>query len=400
MVKPDFGVRGGFERHLVGLIAGLTDRGWPIEVVEIDGASRPNRLYGLPVETVWLEHHDEYFHHLALVERTQHLDLDRFDVVLTTQPPTYLAPHRCKVALFYHHARQFYDLAEPFMASGFVDRELHEPACRAVRTLERPAVADVRRWLAGSAEVAARLDRYWSIPADRIAVHHAPPTTIPAATTAYRPGGPIVSVGRHEWPKRTELVVAAMHLTRSDATAHLVGSGSRLDYARSLDAELARHGGADGLSDERLWLNRGIFTSGWQPSPDPASGRVVFEGDLDDGDRDALYDRASMVVAPAYREDYGLTVLEAMARGRPVIVCDDGGGLTEHVVDGVTGLVVPPRPATVAAAIDRLVADPALAARLGAAGRDAVAAITMDRAVDQVASTLEAAWLQSSSKYS
>jgi glycosyltransferase involved in cell wall biosynthesis len=59
------------------------------------------------------------------------------------------------------------------------------------------------------------------------------------------------------------------------------------------------------------------------------------------------------VVAPAYREDYGLTVLEAFARGRPVIVCEDGGGLVELVEGTGAGLVVEPT----AEAIGRAVAD-------------------------------------------
>jgi alpha-maltose-1-phosphate synthase len=45
------------------------------------------------------------------------------------------------------------------------------------------------------------------------------------------------------------------------------------------------------------------------------------------------------------------------------------GGLTEAVVDGETGLLVENTPESIAAAITRLVRDPALAARLGAAGR-------------------------------
>lgn len=389
IVKPDFGVRGGFERHLDGLIAGLRDRRWSIEVVEIDGVTRPRRLYGLPIEPVQLEHHDEYFLHLALVERTQQLDLRRFDVVLTTQPPTYLAPHDRKVALFYHQPRQFYDLAGPFMHSGFVDREIHTAASQAVRTLERSSVGDVRLWLAGSTEVAARLRRYWAIPERRIVVHHAPPTSIPEAAPWHRPEGPIVSVGRLEWPKRPELLVAAMHLTETKRTAHLVGSGSRLDYVASLDAELHATGERpEPPTDGRLWLNRGIYTAGWRPFDGPPSGRIAFEGDVGDARRDQLYDEAVVVVVPAYREDYGLTALEAMIRARPVIVCSDGGGLTEHITDGETGLIVAPQPRALARAIDRLVRDPAKASRLGEAGRAAILEVTMERAVDQVEAAL------------
>ena len=392
VIKPDFGATGGFERHLDGLIKGLRERDWRISVVEVDGRTRPKRLYGLPVEPVQLEFHDEYFMHMALVERTQQLKLDRFDAVLTTQPPTYLARHPRKVALFYHQARQFYDLAVPFMESGFVDREIHSAATRAVRTLERSAVGDVRYWLAGSTEVANRLNRYWSVPRQRVAIHEAPPTSFPEDAPWHRPEGPIVSVGRMEWPKRAELLVQAMHLTETKRTAHLVGTGSRLDFVKSLDAEFHDEPKlAARPFDEKIWLNQGIFSPGWEPNDGPPSGRIVFEGDVDDARRDQLYDDAVLVVAPAFKEDYGLTAIEAMVRAKPVIVCEDGGGLTEFIEDGVSGLIVEPNAVAIAKAIDRLVRDPAKASRLGEAARKAVLGVTMDRAVDQVEKALRSA---------
>ena len=389
VVKPDFGARGGFERHLDGLVAGLRERDWRITIVTIDGQTRPKSLYGLRVEPVQLEFHDEYFMHMALVERTQQLKLDRFDAVLTTQPPTYLAPHPQKIALFYHHPRQFYDLAAAFMDSGFVDREVHTAATRAVRTLERAAINDVRYWLAGSQEVKDRLERYWSIPAEKMAIHRAPPTSKPTAAPWHRPDGPIVAVGRQEWPKRSELLVQAMHLTQTGRTVHLVGAGSRLPFVESLDAELRQHPArAATLPDAATWLNQGIFTKDWAPFEGPPSGRIAFEGDVDDERRDELYDDAVLVVAPAFKEDYGLTAIEAMIRARPVIVCADGGGLTEMIDHDVSGLIVEPNPVAMAKAIDRLVRDPAKASRLGEAGRKAVLDLTMEQAVSQVESTI------------
>ena len=72
----------------------------------------------------------------------------------------------------------------------------------------------------------------------------------------------------------------------------------------------------------------------------------------------ALYRGALCVVAPALDEDYGLTALEAMLHGKPVIVCRDGGGLADLVEDGVTGIVVEPDGPSIAAAVASLTADP------------------------------------------
>ncbi|MFI5239370.1 MAG: glycosyltransferase, partial [Gemmatimonadales bacterium] len=63
------------------------------------------------------------------------------------------------------------------------------------------------------------------------------------------------------------------------------------------------------------------------------------------------------------------TVLEAMASGKPVVAAAHGGVL-EIVRDEKTGLLVPPRnPIALAAAVNRLLSDPALREQMGAAGR-------------------------------
>ncbi len=82
------------------------------------------------------------------------------------------------------------------------------------------------------------------------------------------------------------------------------------------------------------------------------------------------FDRAAVVVCPSRREGYGVVARQAMAHGRPV-VATAVGGLAEAVVDGETGLLVPPGDtAALRAALERLLGDADLRARLGAAGRE------------------------------
>lgn len=81
------------------------------------------------------------------------------------------------------------------------------------------------------------------------------------------------------------------------------------------------------------------------------------------------YERAAVVACPSRREGYGVAAREAMAYGRPV-VASAVGGLLEAVEDGVTGLLVPAGDAgALRSALERLLDDPALRARLGEAGR-------------------------------
>jgi glycosyltransferase involved in cell wall biosynthesis len=83
-----------------------------------------------------------------------------------------------------------------------------------------------------------------------------------------------------------------------------------------------------------------------------------------------LYGRAAVVACPSRREGFGVACLEAMAHGRPV-VATSVGGLRDLVVDGETGLVVPPRDAdALRSALERLLGDVELRRRLGAAGRE------------------------------
>lgn len=102
---------------------------------------------------------------------------------------------------------------------------------------------------------------------------------------------------------------------------------------------------------------------------------VRYLGNLPDAELSQVYDRADIFAMTSINhghsiEGFGLVYLEAAAHGLPV-VAHDVGGVSEAVVHGVTGLLVPPhRPAQLAAAFEQLVFDDALRARLGAAGRE------------------------------
>ncbi len=99
--------------------------------------------------------------------------------------------------------------------------------------------------------------------------------------------------------------------------------------------------------------------------------QVRFLGRRDDvGDLLAACD---IFVLPSRREGLGVAALEAMAAGRPV-VASAVGGLRDAVVDGRTGVLVPPEdPAALAAALERLTGDLALRTHLGAAGPQRIA---------------------------
>ncbi len=105
------------------------------------------------------------------------------------------------------------------------------------------------------------------------------------------------------------------------------------------------------------------------------ASRVAFRGKIPPDELQASYARAAVCVLPSVldargdTEGLGVVLLEAMNHGTPVIA-SRVGGIPDIVEDGVSGLLVPPGDAaTLAAAVRRLRDDPALARRMGEAGR-------------------------------
>jgi phosphatidyl-myo-inositol dimannoside synthase len=184
----------------------------------------------------------------------------------------------------------------------------------------------------------------------------------------YRRGsGPLlVFVGRVVEEKGVEEVVravAAMVPNLPQVTAAIVGNGQHLERVRQLAKDLR-------VSDR-------VTTPGWA---DPA-------------DVPSWFAAADVVVAPSkvgrdgWVEGQGLSVIEAMAAGRPV-VASATGGIVETIVDGESGLLVTPAdPLALAVAVERLVADPQEAERIAKRGRETVLdrfdrSVTADRMHD------------------
>lgn len=118
----------------------------------------------------------------------------------------------------------------------------------------------------------------------------------------------------------------------------------------------------------------------------PIGPRVRVLGPLPNHEVLALYHIADVVVVPSVIPDaLSRVLLEALAAGRAV-VATRVGGTPELIIDGQTGLLVPRHaPEALAGAIGRLLEDPALRRRLGAAGRGHVEdVIGRDRSVDRL----------------
>ncbi|SDR74767.1 Glycosyltransferase involved in cell wall bisynthesis [Friedmanniella luteola] len=136
-----------------------------------------------------------------------------------------------------------------------------------------------------------------------------------------------------------------------------------------------------GLPDTELLVVGGAGGRGPEPELDRlhqladrtgVADRLHCVGQVPRAAMPALLRSADAVVCAPWYEPFGLVPLEAMACGVPVVAAAVGGML-DSVVEGVTGLLVPPRdPAALSVALGRLLADPDRRARMGAAGRQRV----------------------------
>ena len=111
----------------------------------------------------------------------------------------------------------------------------------------------------------------------------------------------------------------------------------------------------------------------WESLPAPDRGRVHLANlPTDDAEENAtivnaLQRHADVVVQKSLAEGFGLTVTEAMWKGR-ALVAGRVGGIRDQIEDGVSGILVDPRDLTAFGnEVGALLLDPSLASRLGAA---------------------------------
>jgi glycosyltransferase involved in cell wall biosynthesis len=96
---------------------------------------------------------------------------------------------------------------------------------------------------------------------------------------------------------------------------------------------------------------------------------VVFPGYR--RDTRALMRQVDVVVHPPLFEGFGLSVIEAMAAGRPVVATAAPGGIPSLIADGRDGILAPVHdPPALAAALADLLADAPARERIGAAARE------------------------------
>jgi len=178
-------------------------------------------------------------------------------------------------------------------------------------------------------------------------------------------------------PETAPLVVQVSRWDHLKDPSGVLAGFARLDAARAHGAHLVLAGpNASGVSDdpEGASVLAGVIAE-WRRLPDEVRGRVHLASlptvDIDENAAmvNALQRHATVIVQKSLHEGFGLTVTEAMWKAKPV-VASAVGGIQDQLEDGVQGLLLedPTDRDAFAAALVRLLDDPAEARRMGDRG--------------------------------
>jgi hypothetical protein len=128
----------------------------------------------------------------------------------------------------------------------------------------------------------------------------------------------------------------------------------------------------DIVGNDRIPGPGGIsFRKIFEADPDAAGilNCVTFHGEVSDQSLRGFYHACDVLVTPSRYESFGLVLVEGMMFGKPVVGCR-AGGMTEVVVDGITGLLAEPGDApSLEGCLVQLIEDVALRDRIAASAR-------------------------------
>ena len=322
---------GGAQSHLLQLVSAAARRG-PVMVATGEDGDLCQRVRSVGVECTILRHlrHPiRPFNDAAAVLEISRL-IRRFE-------PDLIHSHSGKAGLVGRLAAALHHVPSVYTAHGFAFAD--------GAPLRRRLPAAVGEWIAARAgdftiavsHAECQLARRYDVaPGGRSAViyngvEESPRRAVPEAEPPV-----IAMVARFAYPKQQALLIRAFSRISGNARLWLIGGGP--------DLQAARHAAlASGVGQ-----------------------RIVLWGDRDDVPE--LLAQVQIGALLSVHEGFGLSLIEAMSLGLPVIA-SDCGGMREIVRHGHTGLLVPSNNETeLTTAIDKLVVNPGMRKQMGTAG--------------------------------
>jgi glycosyltransferase involved in cell wall biosynthesis len=119
------------------------------------------------------------------------------------------------------------------------------------------------------------------------------------------------------------------------------------------------------------------------------SDAVTFHGHIDDATKHHVLQSSWVHVLPSRKEGWGLAVVEAAQHGVPTIGYRSSGGLSDSIIDGVTGILVDDR-AGLVDRLEQLLSDPVLRDQLGAKAQARSVEFSWEQSADAMRTVLQA----------
>ncbi len=304
------------------------------------------------------------------------LDLEGFDLVISTKYPSWMISHQNHIVYMVHHLRGLFDTYHFFnkqvktpgsLITGRVeeiitiireknprkgDVDLFFSLIYGLKGSERefspdlfefpgPFIYEIIHFLDGYALAPDKIRKYFTMSENvknrkeyfplgvPVQVIHPPPVNPSYYSTGYKY---LFTASRLDDPKRIDLLIDAMKFVRHPVSLKIAGTGP---YEKRLK-EKAK-----------------------------GDKRIEFLGFLDEGRLQEYYADALAVLFVPFDEDYGFITIEAMMSKKAVITCADSGGPLEFVRNNENGFVVPSDPCLIAEKINYFIENKEAAIDMG-----------------------------------
>ncbi len=328
-------VRGGAELMVESLKRELLKRGHDVEII-----SAPFKWY--PTESLY-----DSMLSWRLFDLSES-NGEKIDLVIGTKFPSYGAMHENKVIWMIQQYRQAYDLyGQTF---GLQDDEDGKQVKRNVESFDKITINEAKAVYTISKNVSERLKNNCNIESNPL---YQPPPLV----GRYKEGDVgdyICSVGRLDKLKRNDLLIKSLKYCRKEVKVKIAGCGPEMDNLKRLSRDLR------------------------------VEDRVEFLGFVPDDDLLDLYAQSRAVFFAPVDEDYGFITLEAFLSKKPVITCDDSGGVLEFVENDENGIIRKSEPEALAEGIMKIWSNTNRIKTMGACGYDRVKDISWDNVIDKL----------------
>lgn len=276
----------------------------------------------------------------------------KIDLVIGTKFPSYGAEHGNKVIWMIQQYRQAYDLYDSqYGLSGQPNGALIRDK---VKCYDEKVVPEGKHIYTISQNVSNRLNRYNGIQSEPL---YQPPPLV----GKYKDGDCgdyICSVGRLDKLKRNDLLIRSLAHCNKNVKLKIAGRGPEMEPLKELANKLR------------------------------VADQVEFLGFVPDDKLVDLYAGSRGVFFAPVDEDYGFITLEAFLSKKPVITCEDAGGVLEFVDDGVSGFITAPKEEEIAEKISLLFEDANKCVSFGQAGYEKVKEISWDHVIECLTQSL------------